>query len=346
MAYLTINFKSYKHNLDYLAQKAGGKDRLFVVFKDNAYGHGIEEMAPLAVAIGIQQAVTKDVKEAIKIKPFFQKILILMEPHPQNALVDDRLIYTASDLNALEKFPQNTNIHLKIDTSMGRNGILPHELKLAFDLISKRELNLSGVFTHYYGADIIGSDFYVQQHIWKNVKQETKILAKKYNLNLIYHSRNSAALLRTDSMDDEYSRVGIASYGYTELDSSFGTFPLKPTLSLWAEKLNTRTLKKGEKVGYGGRFIASKDMIVSSYDIGYGDGFFRLSGEKNLSIKNGKNILGTLSMDCMSVQGDDDIICVFDNVTSVAKHFDTISYEILVKMSPFLKRVVLHQTSN
>lgn len=343
MAYLTINFEAYKHNLQILSKKAGGVDKLFAVFKDNAYGHGLEEMSPLAAAVGIKRAVAKDIKEALKIKPFFQKVLILIEPYPENSIVHDKLIYTASDLSAIEKFNENTKIHLKVDTGMGRNGIMPKELKLAFETIKRRKLNLCGVFTHFYSADMVGSDFYVQEQIWKKVKNISIKLAKEFHFDkLEYHSKNSAALLRSNQIDDEFSRVGIATYGYTELHASLGVFDLKPVLSLWTQKLSTRTLNVGDKVGYGGCFVADKKMQISTYDIGYGDGFFRLDGKKSLKTQDNKRILGRLSMDCISIEGADKEVCIFSDVKKIAQHFETISYEILVKMSPFLKKIVIH----
>ena len=67
-------------------------------------------------------------------------------------------------------------------------------------------------------------------------------------------------------------RAGIATYGYLEDDLPFDFPKLKPVMSLWASK-KTRTLKKNQSVGYGGKFTATTDMIVSTYDVGYGDGF-------------------------------------------------------------------------
>ncbi len=347
MAYLTIDFDAYKKNLEFLGRIAGGVEKLFAVLKDNAYGHGIEEMAPLAAAIGIKQVVVKDIKEALKVKPFFQKVLILIEPHPQNSVIDNKLIYSACSIEAMKKFQKNTNIHLKIDTGMRRNGIKPKQIKEAFEIIKEKNLNLEGVFTHFYGADMIGSDYYVQKRMWQEVKTTCKNLNSSFGFKpLIFHSKNSAALLRDCKMDDEFARVGIASYGYTDLDISFGTFPLKPVLNLWAEKISTREINKNEKLGYGGCFKAPKDMIVSTYDVGYGDGFFRTDGKKELILNSGKKILGRLCMDCMSVESKEEKICVFDNVSHIAKHFNTISYEVLSRLSPFLKRVVIHQTSS
>ena len=82
-------------------------------------------------------------------------------------------------------------------------------------------------------------------------------------------------------------------------------------------------------------------MTVSNYDIGYGDGLFRVPDEKKAFISNKKEILGRISMDSFSSIGDEDEVCVFDNVTEFSKLHNTIKYEILTNLKPNIKRVVV-----
>lgn len=348
MAYISLDFDAYRQNLKYLGEKVGDISKVMAVLKDNAYGHGLEKMAPLAAACGIKRAVVKDTKEALIVAPFFEKVLVLIEAMPNKAKADDKISYSADELKSLKEFPKGTAIHLKIDTGMRRNGIMPHQIEEAYKLCLENELILEGIFTHFYGSDMLGSEFYTQNETYKNTKLTCIKLAKKYNLNIpIFHSRNSAAILRiNDDFDDDFVRAGIASYGYTDLDKSFGHFPLKPVMSLWAKRLSTRELEKGDRVGYGGVFTAKNKMTISCYDLGYGDGFFRYDGLDELHVANGKKILGKMSMDSFSLEGDADEVCVFENVSKLAKHFRTISYEILTKLSPFLNRVIKPHTNS
>jgi len=80
--------------------------------------------------------------------------------------------------------------------------------------------------------------------------------------------------------------------------------------------------------------------IRGFYD-GYGDGFFRTNERKKIKIKNNKEILGRISMDSFSLLGDDNIVCVFDDVTHIAKVHDTIDYEILTHLFPNIKREII-----
>ncbi len=341
MAYINLNAKAYQHNLNLLAQKSGGIEKIMAVLKDNAYGHGLIQMAPLATACGIKRAVVKNQEEALSICDFFEQTLVLIEPNPKNAKIDSKIAYSANDLDALCNFPNKTHIHLKLDSGMGRNGVRQEHLEEAFALIKKRELCLDGVFTHFYGADIIGGDFFSQKYQYEKMKEKCKNLANHHNLTMpVFHSKNSSALLRVDGvMKDDFARVGIAGYGYTDLDSSFGSFDLKPVMSLWANKISSRELEKGDIVGYCGIFRANKNMKVSTYDIGYGDGLFRYNGNGILQVENQKPLLGKMSMDSFSLEGSEDKVCVFTDVRNMAKYFDTITYEILTKLSPNLKRI-------
>ncbi|PID48027.1 MAG: alanine racemase [Proteobacteria bacterium] len=342
MAYISLDSSAYGHNLRYIGSKVGGISKIMAVLKDNAYGHGIEQMGRLASSFGIKRAVVKNTFEAKIIEPFFEKILILIEANPSKAIKNDKFIYTCDDICSIKDFPRNTNIHLKVDTGMRRNGVLPEQLDEVFSLLKKNNLDLEGVFTHFYGADIVGSEFYVQNECYKKVKLACKNLAKKYNFPpLHFHSCNSSASLRLqESLDDDFVRIGIASYGYTDLHESFGKFDLKPVLALWGEKICSRELKKDDTLGYGGAFLADRDMVVSSYDLGYGDGLFRQNGIQNPHVKNGKRFLGRMSMDCFSLEGIDEKVCVFDDVREFAKRFNTITYEILTQLSPFIPRVI------
>ncbi|MDR0666081.1 MAG: alanine racemase, partial [Campylobacteraceae bacterium] len=119
---------------------------------------------------------------------------------------------------------------------------------------------------------------------------------------------------------------------------AFGRFDLSPVLELFAKRISIRELKKAERVGYGGVFEADKDMTSSLYDVGYADGILRYDGQGELKTTNGSLILGRISMDSMSINSDDEEISVFNDARVWARHFNTISYDILVKLNPKIDR--------
>jgi len=335
MGWIKISKKSFFHNLDIITKRAGSTSKIALVLKDNAYGHGLLEIASLAKEYGIKRCVVRNIDEAKRIEKFFDYILILADI-PQK-LMDFN--FAVNDLKDLRAFPKKSKIELKIDTGMHRSGILPSQIKEAFKIIKKRDLDLRGVFTHFRSADELSSELFWQDKIFDEVKKEVFKLCNEYNFNIPhFHSCNSAALFRFKKLKDDFARVGIAAYGYLEFDEVFDLPKLKPVLSLWANKISSRVLKKGQRVGYGGVYEAEYDMVVSTYDIGYADGFFRT---KNYILPGGEKILGRVSMDNMSINSQKQEICIIDDARITAKFFGTITYEILVKLSPFLKREII-----
>ncbi len=342
MAKITIDKENYYHNLKLLSEKAGGVEKLMAVIKDNAYGHGLETMAKLASEFGIKKAAVKNIQEALHVEAFFDEVLILAD-HPPRKREKESISYAVHSFEALKMFPKNSNIHLNIDTGMHRNGILMSEIKEALEYIKNNSLNLKGVFTHFRSADDLNGELFWQQENWKKAKREAIKKIEDLGLNMPdFHSCNSSALLRSKGgIDDDFARCGIATYGYAHIDKNIGVYDLKPVLSLYANRLSTRALKKGQKVGYGGVFEAQNDMLVSTYDIGYGDGFFRYDGLTDLKIANGQKILGRVSMDSLCLEGKADEVCLFDDASQIAKEFNTITYEILTKLMSWIKREVI-----
>ena len=340
MSYIKINQANYKYNIEALRKKAGGKDKLMVVLKDNAYGHDLKTMAQLSSSFGIKKAAVKNIQEAKEIHIFFEETLILAD-HPPQEKQNDNISYAVHSIEGLKKFPIGSSLHVSIDSGMHRNGIMYDEIEETIELIIRNKHNLKGFFTHFRSADELSCEQYWQEENYQRGVRKVKELVEKNNMKMpSFHSCNSAALLRREMpIVDDFARCGIATYGYSHLDEAFKKLELKPVMSLWAEKLSSRNLEKGDRVGYGGLYEAKTPHVVSTYDIGYGDGIFRYNGLGDLVFRDGK-VLGRISMDSFSFNGDKQAVCIFDDATYLAKYFNTITYEIITKLSLGIKRVV------
>lgn len=340
MAKILLNKSNYFHNLKIISEQAGGIEKVSVVLKDNAYGHGLLEISSLASEFGIKNAVVRNIGEAEQIESFFEQILILADTPTHTCSHTFHIVINS--LEQIDKIPENTNVHLKIDTGMHRNGIDPNEVEVAILGISKANLKLKGVMTHHKSADELSCDFFWQRSVFKQVKINVKKICEQLSLAIpSFHQANSSALFRFKEFEDDLCRVGIAQFGYIENHKVFQNPELRPVMSLWVDRISTRILKKNQKVGYGGKFTANEDMEVSTYDIGYGDGFLRLDGSKNYFTKKGYNILGRVSMDNISINSTDNEVCIFDDVRQLAQIHGTISYEITTTLSPNIKKEIL-----
>lgn len=339
MAKIIINKSHYFHNLSVISKQAKGKEKVAVVLKDNAYGHGLLEIATLANEFGITRAVVQTLDEALEIEKLFREILILADTNIHT--YSHTFHITINEINDIFTLPKNTNVHLKIDTGMHRNGISKNDLKVAIHGIVKQRLNLTGVYTHYRSADELSCEYFCQKTDFKKVKAEVKKTCEELLLPIPnFHSTNSSGLFRDFNFNEDITRVGIASYGYCETDEIYEIPHLKPVLSLYANRLSSRKLFFNERLGYGGTFKAKKEMEVSTYDIGYGDGFLRINEHQSYTTPDGFKILGRVSMDNLSVESTNEEICLFKDVRELAKVHGTITYEILTSLKSYIKKEI------
>ncbi len=331
MATIELSERNLIHNLNQLALKAGSMSRIAAVLKDNAYGHGLELVAPICAEAGVRKAVVRTTAEAQKILEYFDEVLILCG----RAVAHPKLRFALNDLRDIMQAEAGSRVDLKIDTGMHRNGIMFEQIAQAKEAIAKQGLALVGVMTHYRSADELGSAYAWQKQRFARVKELFS------DREVQFHSHNSAALLRCDTFDEDFARVGIALYGYSELPVSFGSFDLRPVMKLYAKRIATRRLRKGERIGYGGDFVAPRDMTVSTYDIGYGDGWRRGDSTDAYVTAEGLPILGRVSMDMIVLEGDKEEVCIFDDAQQAARHYGTISYEIVTALSKEIERKVV-----
>lgn len=340
MAKILLNKKNLFHNLEIISKQAKSKEKVAVVLKDNAYGHGLFEIATLAHEFGIKKAVVRTLNEALLIKELFDDILILAQREFNT--YSHTFHIALNSLEDMDYLPLGSKVHIKVDTGMHRNGISINDLQKAITGLYEKNIKITGIFTHHRSADCLSTDFFWQNSLFKDVKKQVVNICEKLSLDIpSFHSCNSSALFRHSNFDEDFARVGIATYGYLETDSTYKNPELKPVLSLWANKLSSRNLKQGQSVGYGATFTALEDMIVSTYDVGYGDGFLRINENQSYTTPKGFKLLGRVSMDNISLDTTEEEVCIFDDVKELAKLQNTISYEITTTLSREIKREIL-----
>ncbi|WP_457562401.1 alanine racemase [Caminibacter pacificus] len=323
MATLYINKQNLFKNLDKISSK---NPNILAVIKDNAYGHGIFTISKLLKEYGIKKVCVRNNQEAELVKDLFEEILIF---NPTTGRSFKNFSYAINSLTQLKK-NRHPNIHLKIDTGMHRNGILISELDEALELIKEKEFNLIGVFSHFCCSEEVGCDTFIQYDKFLEIKKRVLKFCKQNSLNKPYfHIANSTAIFKLpDTLD--YVRPGIAIYG--------GIEGFEPVMSLVAKAVSVRELDAKEGVGYNKTFISDENIKITTVDVGYADG---IPWFKNGCKLKNTQAIGKISMDYMSVIGEHKEVVVFDDIKEFVKNFDTITYEILVKMSPRIKRVVL-----
>jgi alanine racemase len=334
MAFITLKRSAFFHNLDIITQLCKQKDKVALVLKDNAYGHGLLEMATLASEYGITKAVVRTLHEAQQIEHCFDYLLILADTTYEN---NPKFHYAINTLSDIEKLHVDSKVELKVDTGMHRSGIGEDELKEALSRIQKRGLQLEALFSHHRSADTLSSEWFWQKKRFERIKQQAQ---KYYNRPLRFHLNNSAALFREGGCSDDMVRVGIAAYGGLEVDATLELPPLQPVLSLYATKLFEKNLHVNECIGYNATYCAQKNISVATYDIGYADGFMR-SASNHYTTPDGSQLLGRISMDNSTFSSTQETLMIFDDARRLAHATSTISYEVLTSLKAHLRREVV-----
>ena len=261
----------------------------------------------------------------------------------------------------------NRLIHLKIDTGMHRQGIMPIEIPEAIELIKRTPyIILEGVCSHLGDADNTDETFTESQlNVWNNLVKQFKTIfpTLKY-----YHFSNTDGHRLSKEIDANVSRLGIGLYGLSGDGSPVDHLNLKPVLSMKTIITGVKQLARGGHVGYSKTFMAPKDMIIATIPVGYFEGLDRRLSNRGVVLVNDKPcpIIGRISMnisviDITTVSHElllehgtlsrihvgDNVLVISDqtrdpnSVSSFAKLCDTITYDIVCKIPAQLKRVVV-----
>ena len=355
-AFILCSERALLHNLSKLRKMTNGA-RPIAVLKANAYGHGVGFAASALSAAGVDFFAVARLSEAIFLRGLcpHADILILGVTPPQNAPLLSRyhLIQALHDgayayaLSCAATEPIRT--HLKLDCGMGRFGISLYKsnaIKEVVYALRRPRLHTEAIFSHLPSADRLEND--------ESDRQRTAFKAFVADIASAYrplptHLLASAGILRYGAESGELIRPGIALYGYPPCAELLSEGFL-PVLRLYAPVLAIRELSTGDKLGYGGAFIAPRRMRIALLGIGYGDGIpRRLSGADVLLAGQSCPIVGRVCMDLTFCALPDtldvkvgDLALVFGDTPQrllrLADHADTIPYELLTSLSSRLDR--------
>lgn len=238
------------------------------------------------------------------------------------------------------------DIHVKIDTGMGRVGVRFDEAeKFAEKLKSFSNLKLEGLMTHFASADNLSENDFTNLQIErfnKCVKMfEDKGFYPKYK-----DLANSPGAIVHENSRSNLVRLGGILYGLGDdvLPNKVLKPELKPILSLYSKIALLKKVPKGETLGYGRTFKAERDSMIATIPVGYQDGYSRVLTNKSKVIINGffADVVGRISMDWTivdvtdipNVKIDDEVILIGKSskleikAEDLAVLSDTISYEI------------------
>ena len=293
--------------------------QVMAVVKGDAYGHGLVPAALAALEGGATWLGTAQVAEALHLRRAGvtgARILTwLYAPGaPLREAVDADVDLSVASRWALDEVVaaartagRTARVHLKVDTGLGRNGLLPGELPdvLAAALAAEAEglVRVVGVWSHLAFADDPGHPVVRQQAA---VFADAVALVEAAGARLeVRHLANSAATLTAPALHWDLVRPGIAVYGLSPVPQvgSHERFGLVPAMTLEAELVTVKHVPAGSGVSYGHEYVVPHDTVLGVVPLGYADGVPRhASGTRDRwggPVQVGGRRLGVAGRVCM-----------------------------------------------
>lgn len=357
---VSISRERLLHNL-HTYQSAYPDLKVAPMLKSNAYGHGLCLVAELLDREDIAFFAVDSYFEARRLREggIRTKILVMGYVRPEyiarNGLYDTE--YTITDLEQLREVSRAAerpvHLHLKLDTGMHRNGILEADLVEAIELVrANPNLIVSGICSHLADADNPDPTFsHGQLEIWGRAR----LLLEDAFPSIEYRHLSATKGMRfREHATMDVARIGMGLFGYdTSPDASH---PLLPVLSMHSSITSIREIQKGESVGYGAIFTASRPSRIATVPVGYFEGIDRGLSDKGAFSVRGTlcPIAGRVSMNMSSIDITDvpeavrgDRVTVISNesndhnsVRSMARMLDTTPYVLFVHIPEHLARIV------
>lgn len=367
-AWAEIDTDALLHNFNIIKQTAN--TRVCAVVKANAYGHGVNIVAPLLQKAGADFFAVSNIEEAIELRNIGITKPILILGYTPTDYAEKLAVYNisqcvysldyASELSQeAVKYNLKIKIHLKLDTGMSRIGFdcRNDDLNGINDAITAARLDgfkLEGVFTHFAVSDRnkTQEDGFTDEQYSRFCKAVD--ILKSNGLDPEYkHCANSAAICLDRDKHLNMCRAGIILYGLTPSTDLKLPQDFKPVMSFKSVVSFVKQINAGDTVSYGRTFKAEKPMKVATVSAGYADGYPRLLSNKGYVIINGHRagIIGRVCMDQLCVDVTDikgvsrgDEVLLFGRdlpVEELAKEIGTINYEIVCGVSSRVKRIKL-----
>ncbi len=311
-----IDLSALRENLAWLRHAVGAERRIITVVKADAYGHGLKQIAALLMQSGTDVFGVANLTEARAIRSVGKGWPILMLgaclPDEVEPAVRDQVMPTISTLAEAQSFSaagaklrRNVDVHLKVDTGMGRLGAKPKEVvSLAQAIANLPHLNLRGIYSHYASAEDDARSSCLQRGVFETVVTEIRTLGLKPDF---VHLRNSGGVIFEPDAVSNTVRPGLLVYGLVppgkrrlpaELQGK-----LRPALTWKCRVSLVKTVEAGQRLSYGGTYTAPKRIKVATITAGYGDGYLRSGSNRSKVLIGGRlcPVLGRVTMDQMLV---------------------------------------------
>jgi len=374
-----VDLAALAHNCLEVKKCLEPQTEFMAVVKADGYGHGAVQAARTALGHGADRLGVARLQEAITLRRAGLNVPILIfghtSPNSVQALAEHGLTQTVYDFDyaqalsrAADSLGASLDVHLKIDTGMGRLGLVavpepgsgdlfrPQVVGEAKAMAALDNLSFEGVYTHFAQAD--SRD---KTHALGQLDCFRHVLAALQGEGLkfpIRHAANSAAVIDLPGAHLDMVRPGLMLYGlYPSFEVDRSRVGLKPVLSLKSRIAQCKNVASGFKISYGSTFTTHSDTTIATIPVGYADGFARVLSSRGEMLVRGRRapIAGRVCMDQTmldvghidGVQPGDEVVMYGQQgqenlpVDEVAELCWTISYETVATVMARVPRIYL-----
>lgn len=360
--FASINLDHLADNLHSVKNFIGNQTEFMAIVKADGYGHGSVESARrlekeqidwFGVALpeeGLELRKAGITKPILCLGSFWEgQEQILLKNDLTPVIYQTRKAFLLNE--AAGNLKSKINIHIKIDTGMGRIGVRLEELKVFIEELKKFDnLNVEGLMTHFAVADELSENDFTELQIDRF--NEAVVLFEENGFNPKYKdlANSPGAIIHPRSLGNMV-RLGGILYGLGDdvLPKDVVKPTLKPILSLFTQINYIKRVSAGETLGYGRTFKTKRESLIATIPIGYQDGYHRRLSNCGRVLINETfaPIIGRISMDWTlldvtdvpDVKVDDSVILIGQagdkkiSASDIAEKLDTISYEVTCGIS-------------
>jgi len=346
---------------------------IMAVVKANAYGHGLDVVAPVAADHADWLGVNS-IEEALAVRGFGISKPVAILGHTQAEHLEDvvrrefrQVVYRLDVAAALSQAAQRMNkaahIHLKIETGTHRQGIPLDELpEFASRVRSMPGLDIEGAYTHFANIEDTLDPSFAQLQLQRFHNALGILETAGVHPRHIHAAATAGALLYPET-GFTMIRLGIGAYGvWPSRETQIAArergrhIALSPILTWKTRVVQIKTIKPGEYVGYGLTFQASRQTRVAVVPVGYYDGYDRKLSNGGRALIHGRPVpvIGRVAMNMMildvtdaNAQPDDEVVLLGRQgkaeirAEELAERIGTIAYEVVSRINPHIPRVAV-----